>query len=486
MSIASLGDATLPRRDAPKFQVKRINDVSDIDGAKSGSKYHHRIGNKPQPQQSDVPGATSKPLSWSRNVRDNSLYIDDIEGTRHTIKDRMMQTKRHVNPLNPDYPLASFQKAEVPEMPFIKDPQYHNDIEGSTVQPKKQFATRDIMAIDDIEGSRPGWKPRHARARRESEPAGSALNTQDISAPKHRFKDRTTRVTDPNNPSYYVNGMHYEDDAYTKPKQQKPLIADNHLLQTKDIPGATPGWTPTYNFDRREFRNTNFIQDIEGTQADSIKHSIITKRQSNPLNPVYQALDPGELLEPLIPPLIPADLIKVPTVPVPKGNLPSAPPSSHATQNDPRAAAVESSDSNPDAFVAPVLNAAENAEKPPLAKSQFHLDLGKATAATGAMGEWDNAATFGNSGNFSQQQSPYGSGRLGEGSGRRIAAAAAAHDINANNSSARAKGSSYNKSPAMSSRSSGGASTARSQTNVPERRAQQQLNSEIDAVRGLG
>ena len=161
MSIASLGDATLPKPEPKRFQVKAINDISDIDGARTGPKYPH-FYNKTQPSQSDVPGSTSKALTWSRNVRDNSLYIDDIEGTRHTIKDRMMQTKRHVNPLTPDYPLPSFQSAEHPVPKFIKDPLHHDDIDGSTIKPKKQFATRDILAVDDIEGARPNWKPRHA------------------------------------------------------------------------------------------------------------------------------------------------------------------------------------------------------------------------------------------------------------------------------------------------------------------------------------
>lgn len=150
--------------------------------------------------------------------------------------------------------------------------------------------------------------------------AGSlAFTGPDISVPNHRFKDRTTRVTDPNNPFYHVNGMDYYDDKYTKPKAMKGYIADNHLLQTKDITGATPSHGEP-KFERREFRNINFIQDIEGAQADSIKHSIVTNRQSNPLAPVYQSLDPGELLQPLVTPLIPPSMVKVPTVPIPRGN----------------------------------------------------------------------------------------------------------------------------------------------------------------------
>lgn len=152
----------------------------------------------------------------------------------------------------------------------------------------------------------------------ESQPQDN-LDVKDISAPNHRFIDRTSRVTDPNRPEYRINGVEYRDDNYTKPKPLKKYIPENNLLKTRDIPGAYSGWKPD-DIVRRDYRNTNFIGDIEGSNADSIKHSIVTKRQSNPLVPVYQSLDPGELLAPLIPPLIPPDLIKVPTVPIRKSN----------------------------------------------------------------------------------------------------------------------------------------------------------------------
>lgn len=98
-----------------------------------------------------------------------------------------------------------------------------------------------------------------------------------------------------------------------KPKEPKKYIADNHLLQTRDIPGAYAGYVPP-TLERREYRNTNYIQDIDGAHADSIRHSIRTNRSTNPLAPVYQALDPSEVLAPLIPALLPKDLIKMPTL----------------------------------------------------------------------------------------------------------------------------------------------------------------------------
>jgi hypothetical protein len=87
------------------------------------------------------------------------------------------------------------------------------------------------------------------------------------------------------------------------------------LLQTKDITGATSDTRYASPFPRREFHNTTFIGDFEGPHADSIKHSIRTNRTTHPLQPVYQSLDTGEILLPLIPPLIPPEIVKIPTLP---------------------------------------------------------------------------------------------------------------------------------------------------------------------------
>lgn len=43
--------------------------------------------------------------------------------------------------------------------------------------------------------------------------------------------------------------------------------------------------------ERRVWRNTNFVGDIVGAQADTVVHSIRTQRHVNPLNPTYISLD---------------------------------------------------------------------------------------------------------------------------------------------------------------------------------------------------
>lgn len=161
MSITSLGHSTIDQNQSNPFTTaKRTNFLDDIEGAKPKSKSK-QFTNKSPFLQSDVPGSTSKQLIRDRNVRDNSLYIDDIDGTRHTIKDRMMRTSRHVDPLMPAYPLPSFATDSHVVPRFLKDPQRHDDIEGSSVKPKKVFAVRDTMSVGDIEGAQADWRPAH-------------------------------------------------------------------------------------------------------------------------------------------------------------------------------------------------------------------------------------------------------------------------------------------------------------------------------------
>ncbi len=161
MSIASFGPSTLQNGRLPsKYAVKCTNLVSDIDGAQSTKKCDKFL-NKTPFLQSDVHGSVSKTLSRGRNVQDNTLYIDDIEGSRHTIKDRMMRTNRHVDPLKPDYCLPTSAQDEIPSLRFIKDPQHHKDIDGSCVKQKLIFSTRDTMNVGDIEGAQANWKPYH-------------------------------------------------------------------------------------------------------------------------------------------------------------------------------------------------------------------------------------------------------------------------------------------------------------------------------------
>lgn len=337
LSIASLGAATLPKEEKRVIRGRDSNDISDIDGARTTNRYE-KYTNKPQFLNSDVPGASSKILSHSRNVPDRSLEIDDIDGTRFFIKDSFFRTKRDVNPLNPTYKLASYAPVEPFQPKFVRDNLYHDDVEGSRTKASRPFLPRDTMSVNDIEGAQVNWKPRNERARLEASPYDN-MNTDGVMIRNIRHQDRSNRVVDALNPVYEFDGMIIADDKFSKPRKPKSLISDNNQLKTQDILGATAGW---HTFNGREVKNTNFLGDIIGAHADTIKHSIITNRSTHPLVPIYQSLDDGEALMPLNKPLIPSSMVKVSTLTsthiekyesekLHREN-PSANPSSHETE----------------------------------------------------------------------------------------------------------------------------------------------------------
>ena len=73
-----------------------------------------------------------------------------------------------------------------------------NDIEGARACALFKFKQRENFLVDDIIGTKPGWKPRHARIRLEKPPLYNSLNVKDIT--DEGFK--TQRCTNPLTPEY--------------------------------------------------------------------------------------------------------------------------------------------------------------------------------------------------------------------------------------------------------------------------------------------
>lgn len=162
LSLASFGPATLD--DSKRREVvlnKRDSfDPSDIEGTRFVNK-HERFANKYNTVEPPISGSTSKVLSKSRNVRDNTLYIDDIEGTRRKVKDRMARTNRHVDPLQPQYELPRYVATEPVIPKFVRDEFLIDDIEGTRSKPLYPNRPKDILSVNDIEGAKADWKPLH-------------------------------------------------------------------------------------------------------------------------------------------------------------------------------------------------------------------------------------------------------------------------------------------------------------------------------------
>lgn len=149
------------------------------------------------------------------------------------------------------------------------------------------------------------------RARAEAPPHEVNMT---VSKPKSdRFTDHTQRNTDPLQPSYYIHGSSYSEIDRNHPSKLRNEITDSKLLRTDDIEGAQAGYVTKHRLSipedkRREYRNINYLDDIDGAHADTIKHSIRTTRSINPLVPLYQSLD-GDILSGPIDSLVPHHLI---------------------------------------------------------------------------------------------------------------------------------------------------------------------------------
>jgi len=69
-------------------------------------------------------------------------------------------------------------------------------------------------------------------------------------------------------------------------------------LDVKDIPGTTVGSRTKGNFhskERTHFTDTNNTAEIEGAQVNTLKKGLVSKRATNPLNPVYSVPGHSEM-----------------------------------------------------------------------------------------------------------------------------------------------------------------------------------------------
>lgn len=242
-------------------------------------------------------------LHRDTNKPDRQLFHDDIDGSKPHCKMRF-RTNRCVDPLAPEYILPSYIVAPIVTTKFTRDSFDVSDIEGTKSRSLYPLKQRKNHIVDDIEGAQSGWKPRHLRARLDASPLDHTLNVSDITGGGFH----TRRATNPLTPAYRVNGMDIADDPVRSRPRALPKARDSpfYPLTTADIEGAQSGWRPVPQMNppleaRRHFRNTNFMGDIPGAQADTVKHSICTDRHVNPLNPVYASLDGEPLVNPQTP-----------------------------------------------------------------------------------------------------------------------------------------------------------------------------------------
>ncbi|KAJ8610107.1 hypothetical protein CTAYLR_007080 [Chrysophaeum taylorii] len=298
MSLGSRGPATIPNR-VRHVGTHVSNRLDDIDGAKPELKYLRYTSRPDFYRTEDIDGTA--PMKLHKKMSRAEDDRPPIEGS--VPKRTLFRTSRLVNPLDPDYKLPSCTPAE-PFVPrYVRDSFEVKDIEGTAPRARFRFSQRKTHACDDIEGTRSGWRPRNERVRRDGPPV-DFMNVKDI----NDIGFKTRRTTDPLRPTHRINGMCIKDDMVKTMPKKLPKATQGPFfpLHTQDIDGAQCGWKPPHAIQppldqRRHFRNTNYVGDIQGAQSDSVRYAIRTERKTNPLNPNYKSLDGNLLADPTKP-----------------------------------------------------------------------------------------------------------------------------------------------------------------------------------------
>ena len=327
-SITSSGRPTLynAKQLSKPFEEKQTNRIDDISGSASVHKFA-KFSTRPQFNAAlDLPESVPKVHSKTRNVVDRQLMISDIDGAQYSAIGGMERTTRMVDPLQPEYKLPSFKAPmelfEAKSLPPPRNIMNINDIDGTRPNMFLRTgcrATRDPLLTDDIDGAKAdfnGFKSVRARfevalntsknLKGEIAPVGM---THDHYKPitfasSLKFAERTTRRSNPVQPVYEVNGIIIQDNEATKPKKGKPFIEQGTFsLTTQDIVGATSANSPSKR-ERTGVRDIMITSDVLGAQADTVVHSIVSDRDTCPLFPVYQSLDDGSPLQPVLKPLL--------------------------------------------------------------------------------------------------------------------------------------------------------------------------------------
>jgi len=312
MSLGSTGASTIGSRQSEGRRAnlnisRNVNDVSDIRGTKPLMKaYQYTKRPKLWEDTSDIKGSTSKVLHPKNpnKVIGRNLNNDDIEYSKPQMY--TFQTKRQSNPICPEY-AAPGHSEPVPAASVRKQTVTTNqteDIKGAKprVPLASRYAMRDHHSVSDIDGCTTTWRPRHQR-RNEWAPRNGNYDCSDI----NDIGWSTKRVSDPLNPCHEIHGRVLGQDPKSKPRAlpgardggQMPVLS----LLTQDIEGAVPGWKPKHQNGgipeehRRHFRNMNYVGDIRGAKADSLVRNMPNHgRRTDPLDPQYTDLDGGGLM----------------------------------------------------------------------------------------------------------------------------------------------------------------------------------------------
>ena len=283
--------STITVQDAPtkykKFTQRPVTSLNteDIEGSKPRLKGYQYI-NKPEfsMNSKDIEKSGPRPLHPSLNRPEFNLKTSDIASTNH--QPGKFKSTRVTNPLNPAYNLPSFELRPVTPPKFVRDSINIQDISGAKPEKYFKWQTRDIIGVSDIEGAKP--KPERTLVKPD------LMDPRDINGEEFHSK----RITNPLEPSYVhrdsegnLTSIGLVPGSKSKPALKAAWNPHRRNLDNQDIEGSAPGTVGLGVFANKQRNYSKKLvdnNDIEGCKPGSHNKGIVTKRTTNPLNPVYE------------------------------------------------------------------------------------------------------------------------------------------------------------------------------------------------------
>ena len=268
--------------------MRTVKSITEILSLGAAPKLHGSKQTKKQEFTNsnwDIDRSGPRALHIGLYKEETNLRASDIEGAAPNIN-KFKSTRQGNDPLNPSYQLSKVEVRPVTPPKFIRDAMNIDDIDKS--KPKADTMagrkTRDVMAIDDIAGTR-------ATQRHKARPSSNfnAIDYSDVT----KMERKSKRCSNPLDPTYTHtddNGKTFEIGvvAGSKPAKMPDAPKDKSAyggsLNTKDIAGAqtsTKGLGVFANVTRRteQMTSTNLdTKTVFGAQSGTLLKGPKTKR----------------------------------------------------------------------------------------------------------------------------------------------------------------------------------------------------------------
>ena len=220
---------------------------------------------------------------------DYTLSNKDIEKSS-PVGHHCFNTSRHVNPLEPEYPLpTAISPFEEDKPKFLRNTLDVTDIKGAVPKKYIRYSIRDNINVNDIDLENKN------KRKLDTSKDYSYLDYRDVYQ-KKEFSNRRSNPLEPEYTMCFNGGIKYH---YGEIEGSKPVVFSRFNnektgcnLKTEDIEGAKPGTKTNLQKFKLKFNRPLLYsaEDIVGSQANTRKHGMNTKRCINPLMPEYQFL----------------------------------------------------------------------------------------------------------------------------------------------------------------------------------------------------